>query len=194
MEFSKKQRAFLKEFVNKQLESKTDASNDNSLFAIILNEIQALSIYQGHEHGSVNCDYDKRIRKYKGIHTIFEWLHFFEYLEKNNYVFILTARYSHGKGHFRDDVDISHKRGIKTIYDKATREIIVYCNEGGRSKEMEILTDSERKDIFPTTDLIELVKRKFRTPEQYKFMWGQIVAWTAIGISLFLGLIGIFCN
>lgn len=46
----------------------------------------------------------------------------------------------------------------------------------------------------PTQALKDFVNRGFQTKEDIRYKWTQIAAWTAIGISLFVGMVSLFHN
>lgn len=50
------------------------------------------------------------------------------------------------------------------------------------------------KEIIPTYQLVALVEDKFETPEEKRFKKQMLVAWSAIAVSIAIGLAGIFLN
>jgi hypothetical protein len=59
---------------------------------------------------------------------------------------------------------------------------------------VDLLIKYVHKEIMPSPSLRVLEKNKYIPDEERRFIWQQRAAWAAIGLSLLLGLYGVFSN
>ena len=116
---------------------------------------------------SLEVSYEKNNPKYKGIYSVFDWMHFFNYLRNNNYVSVLTMadKPKDGKYNFSindDDIRISQDKWRERHPNE------IDCENIGNIEICE-LKDLWCECIYPRPLLGELVARDFKTQEQIQF-------------------------
>ena len=209
MEFSKEQKDFMRRFVGEDTKKHySDAYSPFYLLNIIVEVAEIVKIHVKYDENShttttgrvLKVTYLKDNPKFKGITSIFDWLHFFNYLRDNNYITVLTMG-DKQKGSiytykWNDDALIALGRVSHGKYNDRSRDEQV--SDDIHNEEIEDLKNWDRELIYPRPLLLELVARNFKTQEQVRFrkqMWVTIIALfasTTMGIvSAVIGICGL---
>ena len=173
MEFSKEQKDFLKKFViNETREGISNAHSPFWLPNIILDVAEIVKIEWRYDNEnssarSLEVSYEKNNPKYKGIYSVFDWMHFFNYLRNNNYVSVLTMADKPKDGKYNFSINDDNIRVDQGKYrERHPNEID--C-ENIENIEICELKDLWCECIYPRPLLGELVARDFKTQEQVRF-------------------------
>lgn len=140
-----------------------------------------------------------------------------QYLEANSYIGLFSSDFTEENLVYnKSKYEIIGEFPNLTIFEKAKR-INVHFNTNqihfdgkdmlfeakthipgimyeGNIKLGEILKSLFNSIYHPTQTLKEFVKNGFKTKEDIRYKWTQIAAWTAIGVSLFVGMVSLFQN
>lgn len=132
------------------------------------------------------------------------------------YVHICDDTIPHGKDfneetyvHYNQTMDLQVKVLQRLLLLRRLEEerLIVWINSGKRSanfnfedKFFYLINEEDKKlvrekfnyDAVATEELVELVKRRFKSQDDIRHLWSSIATWSGIGVALLIGIISFF--
>lgn len=195
-----------KEILRKLVNARKQYNIREVCLATILNEhLDAMAVeWKLEDKHEVTIYCKKEDNPQQQLGYLLDYLCLFKYLEENGLILIhrlkhITeerALYNHKLYYKKGGIYYCKNHGTMNIFDK---ELIVMSYDKSYTLQLnsdlaEMLEHYVCALIHPTAKLEEYVNQGFKTTQQLQHDCAIHTAWIGIGVSIILGLLGLWCN